>query len=75
MEQKLKGFLFNFFFRSGVNMNPRLVPSAFSPLFVNFCDFKNSQDYEIMKIRKVKLQLLWYKTKQILALTRGKRES
>lgn len=56
-------------------MNACLVPSAFPPLFVNFCDFKNSQDFEIMKIRKVKPQLLCHKTMQILALTSGKRES
>ena len=45
-------------------------------LFINSCDFKKSQDFEIVKILKLKLrnllQLLYYKTIQIFALTLGK---
>ena len=45
-------------------------------LFINSCDFKKSQDFEIVKILKLKLrnllQLLYYKTIKILALTLGK---
>ena len=47
-----------------------------TPLFINSCDFKKSQDFEIVKILELilrnLLQLLYYETIQIFALTLGK---